>query len=137
MVVGLLGNLEFAVAPIERLACEGRFLSAEATTQFDMGNKFFEPLTGFVIGIGAVVMPAATRLKSAGKVHELVLEEGYVSGKLEEANKVTAAKQVGQLIAASCKEKGITKVVFDRNGYLYHGRVAALADAAREAGLGF
>lgn len=49
----------------------GRFLDAEATTQFDMGNKFFEPLTGFVIGIGAVVMPAATRLKSAGKLHEL------------------------------------------------------------------
>ncbi len=48
-----------------------------------------------------------------------------------------AAKQVGGLIAARAQEAGIVKVVFDRNGYLYHGRVKALADAAREAGLKF
>ena len=47
------------------------------------------------------------------------------------------AKKVGQAIAAKLKEKGIEKVVFDRNGYIYHGRVLALADAAREAGLKF
>jgi len=47
------------------------------------------------------------------------------------------AKKLGALVAARCKEKGIETVVFDRNGYLYHGRVAALADAAREAGLKF
>ena len=47
------------------------------------------------------------------------------------------AKAVGQAIAASAKAAGVDKVVFDRNGYLYHGRVAALADAAREAGLDF
>jgi len=50
---------------------------------------------------------------------------------------VDAARKVGQLIAQRAKEKGITKVVFDRGGYLYHGRVQALADAAREAGLEF
>ena len=50
---------------------------------------------------------------------------------------VAAAKEVGKLIAERAKEKGITKVVFDRGGYLYHGRVKALADAAREAGLEF
>ncbi len=50
---------------------------------------------------------------------------------------VAAAKQVGKTIAQRAKEKGITKVVFDRGGYLYHGRVKALADAAREAGLQF
>ena len=50
---------------------------------------------------------------------------------------VDAAKQVGELIAKRAKEKGIDKVVFDRGGYLYHGRVQALADAAREAGLEF
>jgi large subunit ribosomal protein L18 len=44
---------------------------------------------------------------------------------------------VGTAIAQACKEKGITQVVFDRNGYAYHGRVSALADAAREAGLQF
>ena len=50
---------------------------------------------------------------------------------------VSAAAEVGKLIAERAKEKGIKKVVFDRGGYLYHGRVKALADAAREAGLDF
>jgi len=47
------------------------------------------------------------------------------------------AKKVGLLIADRCKSKGIENVVFDRNGFLYHGRVAALADGAREGGLKF
>lgn len=51
--------------------------------------------------------------------------------------KVEAAKRVGELIARKAKEKGISKVVFDRSGYIYHGRVQALADAARQAGLDF
>ena len=50
---------------------------------------------------------------------------------------VEAAKAVGKLIAERAKEKGIETVVFDRGGYLYHGRIKALADAAREAGLKF
>jgi large subunit ribosomal protein L18 len=50
---------------------------------------------------------------------------------------VAAAVEVGKLIAQRAQEKGIKKVVFDRGGYLYHGRVKALADAAREAGLDF
>ena len=48
---------------------------------------------------------------------------------------VAAAKEIGKRVAERAKEKGITRVVFDRGGYLYHGRVKALADAAREAGL--
>ncbi|MEO7555444.1 MAG: 50S ribosomal protein L18 [Acidimicrobiales bacterium] len=48
-----------------------------------------------------------------------------------------AAKKVGALVAERAKAAGITKVVFDRGGFLYHGRVAAVADAAREAGLEF
>ncbi|KYF80803.1 MULTISPECIES: 50S ribosomal protein L18 [Sorangium] len=60
-----------------------------------------------------------------------------LKGSLDEDNKVEAAKKVGALIARICKEKQIDKVVFDRNGYLYHGRVSALAQAAREAGLDF
>ena len=58
-------------------------------------------------------------------------------GMLEQDNKVEAAKKVGALIAKICKSKKIDRVVFDRNGYLYHGRVSALAQAAREAGLEF
>ncbi len=50
---------------------------------------------------------------------------------------VEGAKLIGRKVAERAKEKGITKVVFDRGGYLYHGRVKALADAAREAGLEF
>src|SRR5207245_11394375 len=50
---------------------------------------------------------------------------------------LAAAKTVGKAIAERAKEKGISKVVFDRGGYIYHGRVKALADAAREAGLQF
>jgi large subunit ribosomal protein L18 len=50
---------------------------------------------------------------------------------------VSGAKEVGKLVAQRAKEKGISKVVFDRGGYLYHGRVKALAEAAREAGLEF
>lgn len=50
---------------------------------------------------------------------------------------VDAAKEVGSLIARKCQEKGIVQVVFDRNGFLYHGRIRAVAEAAREAGLQF
>ena len=55
----------------------------------------------------------------------------------EGASKSDRAKQVGQLLAERAKEKGITSVVFDRGGFLYHGRVKALADGAREGGLQF
>jgi large subunit ribosomal protein L18 len=53
------------------------------------------------------------------------------------ADKKARAKRVGAAIAKQCLEKGIDKVVFDRAGYKYHGRVSALADGAREAGLKF
>jgi large subunit ribosomal protein L18 len=56
---------------------------------------------------------------------------------ITESTKVDSAKSVGQAIAKALLEKGVNSVVFDRNGYLYHGRVRALADAAREAGLKF
>lgn len=50
---------------------------------------------------------------------------------------VASAKEVGKAIAERAKAKGVNKVVFDRGGYIYHGRIKALADAAREAGLQF
>jgi len=50
---------------------------------------------------------------------------------------LASAKEIGKLIAERAKEKGIKQVVFDRGGYLYHGRIKALAEAAREAGLEF
>ena len=57
--------------------------------------------------------------------------------KLANGSNIEAAKQVGALVAKRALEKEITNVVFDRGGYLYHGRVKALAEAAREAGLKF
>ena len=57
--------------------------------------------------------------------------------KLKTGGNVAAAKEIGKAIAELAKKKGVTKVVFDRGGYLYHGRIKALADAAREAGLEF
>jgi len=69
-------------------------------------------------------------LVSAGSI-----EKGKGAGKT--GGNVASAKEIGKLIAERAKEKGIKKVVFDRGGYLYHGRIKALADAAREAGLEF
>jgi large subunit ribosomal protein L18 len=60
-----------------------------------------------------------------------------VRSAVAEATKVDAAKSVGQAIAKMLLAKGIDSIVFDRNGYLYHGRVRALAESAREAGLKF
>jgi large subunit ribosomal protein L18 len=62
--------------------------------------------------------------------------KGAKAGKSRGGN-VAAAKEIGKLVADRAKEKGITRVVFDRGGYQYHGRVKALADAARAAGLEF
>jgi large subunit ribosomal protein L18 len=70
-------------------------------------------------------------LASASSI-EKTAREGLKTGA-----SVDAAKAVGKLIAQRAKEKGIKDVVFDRGGYLYHGRVKALAEAAREGGLSF
>lgn len=58
-------------------------------------------------------------------------------GKKKTGGNLASAKEVGKLIAQRAQEKGIKRVVFDRGGYLYHGRIKALAEAAREAGLEF
>ena len=67
--------------------------------------------------------------------HASSLESG--EGAPEKGANKAAAEAVGKLIAARAKEKGVTDVVFDRGGFVFHGRVKALADAAREAGLNF
>jgi len=63
--------------------------------------------------------------------------KGIKGDKRPTGGNVASAKDVGKLIAERAQQKGVKKVVFDRGGYLYHGRVKALADAAREAGLEF
>ena len=63
--------------------------------------------------------------------------EADVKGAVNHTGNKEAAKMVGEMIAKRAIEKGITEVVFDRGGYLYHGRIKELAEAAREAGLKF
>jgi len=70
-----------------------------------------------------------TILSASSKEKDIAAQTGI--------KKIEQAKLVGKLLAAKCKEKGIEKVVFDRSGYKYHGRVKSLADAAREGGLKF
>jgi large subunit ribosomal protein L18 len=67
----------------------------------------------------------------------LVAASSIEKGGKTNGGNVSAAKAVGKLIAERAKEKGLQKVVFDRGGYIYHGRVKALADASRQAGLEF
>ena len=68
---------------------------------------------------------------------ETLLSASTLAAKVKTGGNVAAAKEVGKLVAERAIEKGIKRVVFDRGGYLYHGRIKALADAAREAGLEF
>ena len=63
--------------------------------------------------------------------------EKAIAEKLEKTNNVEAAAVVGEAVAKKAIDKGVTEVVFDRGGFIYHGKIKALADAAREAGLKF
>jgi len=74
---------------------------------------------------------AGTTLVSASS------REKDLRGSLKTGANIAAAKEVGKLVAERAKAKGVKKVVFDRGGYLFHGRVKALAEAAREGGLEF
>ncbi len=95
---------------------------------------------------GATGRPRLTVFRSAKHIYAQVVDD--VSGKtlaassthakaLSDGTKVEKAKQVGTLLAKACQRAGVEQVVFDRNGYLYHGRVKALAEGAREGGLSF
>jgi large subunit ribosomal protein L18 len=77
---------------------------------------------------------AGATLAAASSIERTV--KGQMSGDARPGNR-KGAELVGKTIAERLKEKGITRVVFDRNGFLYHGRVRAVADAARAAGLEF
>jgi ribosomal protein L18 len=79
--------------------------------------------------------PAKTALPAAPKREKRTPQEALVA--IANNHKVSLAREVGKLVAQRAKEKGVTQVVFDRSGYAYHGRVAALAEAAREIGLDF
>ena len=75
------------------------------------------------------VLPAAEKHRARTPVEELAA--------IANNRKVALAREVGKLVAQRAKEKGVSQVIFDRGGYAYHGRVAALAEGAREVGLDF
>ena len=100
--------------------------------------------------VGTDVRPRICVFRSSKHIYAQVISDNQgatlaavstLSGDLADATKqkkaVDAAKQVGLALAKLCKDKNITKVVFDRNGFLFHGRVKAVADGAREGGLEF
>ncbi len=68
---------------------------------------------------------------------ETLVSASTLALKLKTGGNIASAKEIGKAVAEAAVKQGIKKVVFDRGGYLYHGRVKALADAAREAGLEF
>ena len=94
---------------------------------------------------GTAERPRLTVFRSAKQIYAQAIDDGTgatvaSASSLKggaDGTKTDSAKAVGAAIAGALKEKGVEQVVFDRNGYMYHGRVKALADAAREAGLTF
>lgn len=99
---------------------------------------------------GTEVRPRLSVFRSARHIYAQVVNDvtgatvaaastlsGDIKDGLEGDDKTAAARKVGALLAKICLERNVEKVVFDRNGFLYHGRVRALAEAAREAGLKF
>jgi large subunit ribosomal protein L18 len=95
---------------------------------------------------GTAERPRLAVFRSLNHIYAQVIDDGAgqtlvaASSNEKGASKggnIAGAKSVGQTVAERAKQKGIDAVVFDRGGYLYHGRVKALADAAREAGLKF
>jgi large subunit ribosomal protein L18 len=68
---------------------------------------------------------------------ETLASASTIALELKTGGNIAAAKQIGKAVAEEAVKKGVKQVVFDRGGYLYHGRIKALADAAREAGLEF
>jgi large subunit ribosomal protein L18 len=99
---------------------------------------------------GTAERPRLNVFRSLGQIYVQVIDDGAghtlasastidrdLRGQVEGKNKTEAAKMVGALVAQRAQALGIKQVVFDRGGYRYHGRVKALADGAREAGLEF
>ncbi len=99
--------------------------------------------------IGSAERPRLSVFRSASHIyaqvidddaHHTLLSVSSLSNEVtdkDDGNKTDVAKKVGTLVAKMCIEKKIDKVVFDRNGFVFHGRIRALAEAARQAGLKF
>ena len=98
--------------------------------------------------VGTTVRPRLSVFRSASHIYAQVVDDdeqrticaaSSLSSEIkdEKADKTEIAQKVGALVAQKCLESNVKQVVFDRNGYVYHGRIKALADAARSGGLEF
>jgi large subunit ribosomal protein L18 len=100
--------------------------------------------------VGTAERPRLTVYRSLNHIYAQLIDDGQgrtvvgvstrsreLQGKLKNADTIAAAQQVGMLVAEKALALKVERVVFDRNGYLYHGRIKALAEAAREKGLKF
>ncbi len=126
----------------------GISLSARKGTAAKSRARLRRQLRGRKKIFGAPERPRLVVTRSARHITAQVIDDvagrtlAYASSmeanlRTADGDKSDKAKQVGGLVAERAKAAGVSKVVFDRGGFLYHGRVAALADAAREAGLEF
>jgi large subunit ribosomal protein L18 len=117
-------------------------------TKQDVRNRIHQRIRKKIAGTPE--RPRLAVFRSQGHIYAQVIDDDAgrtlcsassldpeLRAKLKRGGTVAAAKDVGQLIARRAQEKGVKAVVFDRGGFLYHGRVKALADAAREGGLKF
>jgi len=95
---------------------------------------------------GTAECPRLAVFRSSKHIYAQVIDDvtgttlvaaGSVAAKITSGSNVSAAQEVGKLIAEKAKAAGVVKVAFDRSGFRYHGRIKALADAAREGGLKF
>ena len=111
-------------------------------SKIDRRNKIKARIRGRISGTAA--RPRMTVFRSNKEIYVQLVDD--LAGKtlvstsskgIEEGTKIEIAAKVGENVAKKALEAGITEVVFDRNGYLFHGRVKSLADAARKGGLKF
>jgi large subunit ribosomal protein L18 len=105
-------------------------------TRFSISKRSDRPRLSVHRSINHISVQLIDDSKSATIVSASSLDK-ELKGKLKSGGNIAAAKEVGTLIAARALKAGVTEVVFDRGAYRYHGRIKAVADGAREAGLKF
>lgn len=121
-------------APVE-MAAEAAPAKGKGAKIEKAAAKGGQPQKGGPAGKGGKPAPVKTLLPAANRKVAKTPVEALAA--IANNRKVAMAREVGKLVARRAKEKGVSRVVFDRGGYTYHGRVAALAEGAREVGLEF
>jgi ribosomal protein L18 len=136
--IDVVQNVVETASNVVEMAAEilpGRGKGAKAAPKGGQSQKGGQPQKGQAKGGGRPGTQVKTVLPTAQKGAKKTQVEALEA--IANNRKVATAREVGKLVGQRAKERGVTRVVFDRGGYAYHGRVAALAEGAREAGLDF